>query len=52
MSRFNELFVVRPRGTGEVNKNKEVTNYKIISFDIVPKDTDAFTDADKPLKLE
>ena len=42
MTRFNELFVVRSRGTGEINQNKEVINYSIISFDIVPKDTDAF----------
>lgn len=42
MTKFNELFVVRSRGTGEVNENKEVINYNIISFDVVPKDTDAF----------
>jgi hypothetical protein len=42
MTKFTTFFVVRPRGTGEVNENKEVVNYKIISFDIVPKETDAF----------
>lgn len=49
---FNDMFVVRSRGTGEINENKEITNYNIISFDVVPKDTDAFAEASKPLKLE
>lgn len=39
---FQEMFVVRSRGLGEVNENKEVTNFKILSFDIVPRGDDAF----------
>lgn len=42
--KFGELFVVRSRGFGEVNENKEITNFKILSFDIVPRETDAFLD--------
>jgi hypothetical protein len=41
-TRFGELFVIRSRGFGEVNENKEITNFKILSFDIVSKETDAF----------
>lgn len=41
-TKFGELFVVRSRGFGEVNENKEVTNFKILSFDVVPKEEDAF----------
>jgi len=52
IEKFNELYVVRSRGTGEINENKEITNYNIISFDVVPKDTDAFIEMQKPLKLE
>jgi len=43
-TKFGELFVVRSRGLGEVNENKEITNFKILSFDIVSKETDAFKD--------
>lgn len=42
ITKFNECYVIRSRGTGEVNENKEVVNFNIISFDVVPKDTDAF----------
>lgn len=52
ITKFNECYVIRSRGTGEINKNNEVTDFNIISFDVVPKDTDAFADMDKPLNLE
>jgi hypothetical protein len=42
IDKFKECFVVRSRGFGEVNENKEVTNFKILSFDIVSKESDAF----------
>lgn len=42
IEKFNELFVVRSRGVGTTNENKEIVDYKIISFDVVPKSTDAF----------
>lgn len=32
----------RPRGVGEVNENKEIENYTLITFDAVAKNTDAF----------
>ena len=41
-AKFEDLFVVRPRGTGTVNENGEVENYKLYSFDIISKDIDAF----------
>jgi hypothetical protein len=51
MKKFNESFAIRPRGIGEINKNKEVVNYEIVSFDIIHKKDDAFLD-EHPLKLE
>jgi hypothetical protein len=35
-------FVVRSRGYGNINENHEIENFKIISFDIIPADTDSF----------
>jgi len=40
--KFNKMFVVRSRGAGTVNENGEVENYKLYSFDIIPKDQDSF----------
>jgi len=40
--KFEELFVIRPRGTGIVNERGEVENYTLYSFDIVSRDKDAF----------
>ena len=39
---FNQLFVVRPRGIGNVNEEGIVENFQILSFDVVPKKDDAF----------
>lgn len=39
---FNDMFVVRPRGMGNVNENKEVENFTLYTFDIIPKENDAF----------
>jgi hypothetical protein len=52
IKKFNETYVIRSRGTGEINENKEVVNFNIISFDVVLRDSDAFLDVNKPLKLE
>lgn len=36
-------FSVRPRGIGNINPStKEIENFEIISFDIIPAETDAF----------
>jgi hypothetical protein len=51
IANFDKYYVIRSRGIGQINENKEVTDYKIISFDVVPRDTDAFIDQ-QPLKLE
>ena len=32
------LWVLRPRGLGEVNKDKKVENYQLISIDLIPAD--------------
>lgn len=41
--RFEDRFVVRSRGIGEVDPStKEVINYKLLSFDIIDKDKDSF----------
>ena len=32
----------RPRGFGEVNEKGEITDFKLVSFDLVPTHTDAF----------
>ena len=42
LQKFNELFVIRPRGTGTVNEKGEVENYTLYSFDIVEREKDAF----------
>ena len=35
-------FVFRSRGTGNINEKNEVENFKVFSFDLVPRETDAF----------
>ena len=40
--KFEDLFVVRPRGTGTVNEKGEVENYTLYSFDVIFKQEDAF----------
>ena len=40
--KFKETYCLRSRGTGNVNENKEVVDFNIISFDVVSRDTDAF----------
>lgn len=40
--KFEELFVIRPRGTGIVNERGEVENYTLYSFDVISRDKDAF----------
>lgn len=35
-------FVLRPRGTGIVQPDGSITNYKLISFDFIPIEEDAF----------
>lgn len=47
-NKFNELFVIRPRGTGTVNEKGEVENYTLYSFDVVSRDKDAFNVREKP----
>lgn len=46
--RFDELFVIRPRGTGIVNEKGEVENYTLYSFDIMSREKDAFNVREKP----
>lgn len=41
-AKFNQTFVIRSRGAGTVNEKGEVENYKLFSFDIIPKDQDSF----------
>lgn len=41
-------FVLRSRGIGNLNEKNEVTDFKVLSFDLVPRETDAF----KPLEDE
>jgi hypothetical protein len=40
--KFNEMFVVRSRGAGTINENKEVEDFKLFSFDIIPKEQGSF----------
>jgi hypothetical protein len=37
-----DAFVVRSKGSGTINENKEVENYQVFSFDLILKDKDAF----------
>lgn len=37
-------FVVRPMGTGTVGENGVIENYKLISFNLIPKSEDSFKD--------
>lgn len=46
--KFDDLFVVRPRGTGTVNEKGEVENYTLYSFDVIFKQEDAFNVREKP----
>jgi len=41
---FNEVFCIRPRGAGTINpETHEVENYSLMSFDIIPKQIDVFS---------
>jgi len=45
--KFEDLFVVRPRGTGTVNEKGEVENYTLYSFDVIFKQEDPFASDNK-----
>jgi hypothetical protein len=50
---FNNSFSVRSRGIGDVDPStKEVINYQIVSFDLVPKEQDSFKEIEQNLKLK
>lgn len=41
-NKFNDMFCIRPRGIGNINENGEVEKYSLYTFDIIPKEIDAF----------
>lgn len=42
-TKFTEMYCVRSRGTGTINENGEVENYKLFSFDVIPRCDDSFS---------
>ncbi|MFA5153587.1 MAG: hypothetical protein WC554_13570 [Clostridia bacterium] len=39
---FNNFFAIRTCGTGNINENGVIENYKLFSCNVIAKDTDAF----------
>ena len=50
--KFDDLFAVRPRGSGIVEETGEIDyeSYKLYTFDIIPKNQDAFKNVEDKLK--
>ena len=51
--KFEDMFVIRSRGTGTVNpKTKEIENYTLYTFDVILKEDDAFKTMTPIFKIE